>query len=643
MSKPTYYLTTPLYYTSGQLHIGHAYTTIVADALARYKRTRGYDVCFLTGTDEHGLKVQKNAAAAGQAPKQFVDDLVAHIKDLWQFLNVDYDIFIRTTDKQHVQAVQKIFTRLHEQGDIYKDKYEGWYCVPCEAFWTEHQLEEGNCPDCGREVQWVAEESYFFRLSKYQDRLLAHIESHPEFIQPVSRRNEMVNFIKQGLEDLCVSRTTFSWGIPVPFDEKHVIYVWLDALSNYITALGYGRDEGQGELFSRYWPADVHLVGKEIVRFHTIIWPILLMALDLPLPQQVFGHGWLLFDNDKMSKSKGNVVDPVQLVNRYGVDAVRYYLLREIAFGADGNYNQELFITRINADLANDLGNLLHRTVSMIEQYYDGVIPQPEQATEHDEDLLALAVATRELVGQAMDSLRPDEALEAIMQLVRRANKYVDETAPWTLAKSAAGRPQLATVLYNLADVLRIVGNLLQPFMPGTPAKIWGQLGLANETGAWEDARPGLLPAGSKVHKGEPIFPRIDLAAELAELESDEKAAEEPQSLEPPLAEQIDIDLFDKVDLRVVEVLAAERVPKTDKLLKLTVALGPEKRTIVAGIAQHYEPEALVGQQVIIVANLKPVKLRGIESQGMVLAASDADGLTVLNPQRTISTGSKVQ
>ncbi|NLY54433.1 MAG: methionine--tRNA ligase [Firmicutes bacterium] len=635
MSKPTYYLSTPLYYTSGKLHIGHAYTTVIADAIARYKRLRGYDVCFLTGTDEHGLKVQKNAEAAGKDPQAFVDELVASIKDLWRLLDVDYDIFIRTTDEHHVQSVQTIFNKLYEQGDIYKSEYKGWYCTPCEAFWTELQLKDGKCPDCGREVEWVTEESYFFRLSKYQDRLLAHIEAHPEFIQPVSRRNEMVNnFLKRGLEDLCVSRTTFNWGIPVPFDQKHVIYVWLDALSNYITALGYASEDDTA--FRRYWPADVHIVGKEIVRFHTIIWPILLMALDLPLPKQVFGHGWLLFDDDKMSKSKGNVIDPVAMVDRYGSDTVRYYLLREIAFGADGNYTQELFVTRSNVDLANDLGNLLSRTVAMIEKYCAGQIPASERATDFDESLVAVAAVTKARVEEAMDGLRPHEALEAIWDLVKRANKYIDETTPWILARQEATRPELVTVLYHLADVLRLVAVLLQPFLPRTPAKICSQLGLPVEVIAdWDSATPGQLQAGARVYKGEPLFPRLDLATELA--------AWEKKPLSPPLAPEIDIDLFGQIDLRVVTVLEAERVPKADRLLKLKVALGDEERPIVAGIAQHYRPEELVGKQVVIVANLKPAKIRGVESQGMILAASDDNGLAVLTPDRPLAAGSKAR
>ncbi|NLW17314.1 MAG: methionine--tRNA ligase [Firmicutes bacterium] len=640
MAKPTYYLSTPLYYTSGRLHIGHAYTSIIADTIARYKRLRGYDVRLLTGTDEHGLKVQRTAEAAGKGPQEFVDGLVATIKDLWRLLDVEYDIFIRTTDQHHKQAVQTIFEKLYKQGDIYKSEYQGWYCEPCESFFTDLQLKDGKCPDCNRDVEWISEESYFFKLSKYQDRLLAHIEANPDFIQPASRRNEMINtFIKPGLEDLCVSRTSFDWGIRVPFDPKHVVYVWLDALSNYITALGYGSEDDSA--FHRYWPADLHLMGKEIVRFHSIIWPILLMALELPLPKQVFGHGWLLFDDDKMSKSKGNVVDPVPLVERYGSDALRYYLLREIALGSDGNFTQELFVTRINADLANDLCNLLSRTVAMIEKYFNGRIPSVAEATDFDASLLALAGETKGRVEQAMDKLRPQEALAAIWDLVKRANKYIDETMPWVLAKEEAKRPQLATVLYNLADVLRLTATLLQPFMPRTPQKIWEQLGLdVGQEADWEQAVPGRLVAGQSVKKGKPLFPRRDLEEELAYWQAEHT---ETKPLSPPLAEEIDIDLFSRIDLRVVTVLEAEKVPKADRLLKLQVALGPEKRTIVAGIAQHYSPEELVGKQVVIVANLKPAKIRGIESQGMILAAADEQGLAVLTPQQPVEAGSKAK
>lgn len=636
MSESTFYLSTPLYYTSGKLHIGHAYATIIADTIARYQRLRGKDVCFLTGTDEHGLKIQKTAEAAGAEPKQFVDSLVADIKGLWRLLGVDYDVFIRTTDEKHTKAVQSIFQRLYEQGDIYKDEYQGWYCLPCEAFFTELQLEEGKCPDCGREVEWLREESYFFRLSKYQERLLAHIEANPDFIQPASRRNEMVNtFIKPGLEDLCVSRTTFTWGIKVPFDPKHVIYVWLDALSNYITALGYGSADDSA--FKKYWPADIHIVGKEIVRFHTIIWPILLMALDLPLPKQVFGTGWLLMDSDKMSKSKGNVIDPVPLAERYGADALRYFLLREIALGADGNYTLELFLTRLNADLANDLGNLLNRTVAMVERYRSGVVPAPREATAFDDSFLAVAGTVKERVERAMASLQPQEALEAVWALVGRANKYIDETMPWVLAKEEATQARLDTVLYNLCDGLRLIAVLLQAFMPETAPKICRQLGLAERALPWESALPGLLATGVRIKKEEPIFPRLDLEAER------EHFAEPKEEVQLPFAPEIDIETFAQVDLRVATVVAAVKVPKADRLLQLSLSLGGEERTVVAGIAEHYQAEDLVGRQVVIVANLKPVKIRGIESQGMILAAADGEGLQVLAPARPMAAGSKVK
>ena len=522
-----FYITTPIYYPSDKLHIGHSYCTVATDTMARYKRLRGYDVKFLTGTDEHGQKIERIAEKQGITPKQYVDKIVSGIKDLWKELDISYDHFIRTTDDYHVKSVQKIFKQLYDQGDIYKSEYEGWYCTPCESFYTDVQLVDGKCPDCGREVERLKEESYFFRLSKYQDRLIKYIEEHPEFIQPQTRQNEMINnFLKPGLEDLCVSRTSFNWGIPVTFDPKHIVYVWVDALTNYITALGYGSDDDSE--FKKYWPADVHVVGKEIVRFHTIIWPAMLMALDLPLPKQVFGHGWLIIDGGKMSKSKGNVVDPKVLVDRYGVDAIRYFLLREIAFGQDGNFTNEALIQRINSDLANDLGNLVSRTVGMIEKYFDGKIPADREETEFDASLKDTAKAVTEKVDTLLDKMLFSDALTEIWTLIRRSNKYVDETQPWVLAKDDSQKAKLANVLYNLSEAIRIVSVLIQPFMPNTPKLIWKQLGVSEgEATTWDSAKTwGVLPADTVYTKGDVIFPRIDMKKELAELEAAMKAAQ---------------------------------------------------------------------------------------------------------------------
>lgn len=645
MCKKPYYITTPIYYPSTNLHIGNTYTTVATDAIARFKRLTGHEVMFLTGTDEHGQKIERIANEKGITPKEHVDEIVAGIKDLWKMMNISYDKFIRTTDDYHVKAVQEIFKKLYDQGDIYKDSYEGLYCTPCESFWTETQLVNGNCPDCGRPVEKAKEEAYFFKMSKYADRLIQYIEEHPDFIQPESRKNEMLNnFLRPGLQDLCVSRTSFTWGIPVSFDEKHVIYVWIDALSNYITALGYGQENQ--ELYKKFWPADVHLIGKDILRFHTIYWPIMLMALGLELPKQVFGHGWLLVDGGKMSKSKGNVVDPVVLVNMFGADAVRYYLLREIPFGSDGLFNNEIFIKKVNTDLANDLGNLLSRTIAMVYKYFDGVIQAPTCKEAIDDELINLALSTPGKVEASIDALKIPEALESIWTLISRANKYIDETTPWILAKDEEKKERLGTVLYNLLETLRFVSVMISPFLTETSAKINAQLNTKVTT--WESLKEfnGTV-AGDKVVKGDVIFPRIDVEEKLAELEALKPAPVKPANEElvkNPIKEEITIDDFDKIDLRVVKVLECEPVKKAKKLLKLKVDLGGEERQVISGIAQYYKPEELVGKYVVLVANLKPVKLRGELSQGMILAAAPSDDseLLLVNPGEML-TGSQVR
>jgi len=639
--KKPYYITTPIYYPSDNLHIGHAYCTVAADSMARYKRLRGYDVWFLTGSDEHGQKIERRAKLEGKTPQEFVDNIVEGFKHLWEQLQISNDDFIRTTDERHIKVVQELLQRIYDKGDIYKAEYEGLYCTPCEAFWTERQVQEGCCPDCQRPVERVKEESYFFKMSKYADQILEHIDRNPDFIQPVSRRNEMVSFIKSGLEDLCISRTTFDWGIPVPFDEKHVVYVWFDALTNYISALGYGSNDE--EKYRKYWPADLHLVGKDIVRFHTVIWPAILLAAGLPLPKKIFGHGWLMLAEGKMSKSKGNVIDPLVLIDKYGVDAVRYYLVREMATGMDAHYSEDALIDRINTDLANDFGNLLSRTTAMINKFCEGRIPSPGEYNDQDKKLMELAAQTVKNTEQLMDDFELSLAAAEIWKLVNATNKYIEDTSPWALAKDPSKKDRLSSVLYSMAEALRIATVLCTHFMPGLPEKVWTQLGIREypEAHTWDSTHTwGMLPSGVAIQRGDPIFPRIDSLADSGAEKPGTEVEEKPVL---NLEEEITIEDFFKTDLRVAQVLSAEKVEGADKLLKLEVDLGSEQRTLVAGIAKHYDPQTLVGKKIIIVANLKPARLRGIMSQGMILAASSGENLGILTVDRDIPGGTRVK
>ncbi len=649
MESKKYYITTPIYYPSGKWHLGHSYTTVCCDALARYKRMRGFDVFYLTGTDEHGQKIEKRAAESGVTPKQFVDKLVGEIKELWALLDISYDKFIRTTDDYHVKAVQKIFKALYDKGDIYKSKYKGKYCTPCESFWTESQLIDGKCPDCGREVVDAEEESYFFRLSKYQDRI-KELLTTTDFLQPQSRVNEMVNnFIKDGLNDLAVSRTAFKWGIPVEFDEGHIVYVWIDALSNYITALGYGSDDE--ELYNKYWPADLHMVGKEIVRFHTIIWPAILMALDLPLPKKVYGHGWLLLGGDKMSKSKGNVVDPFVLASRYGVDAIRYYLLREIPFGSDGVYTNEAFITRINQDLCNDLGNLTRRTLAMCKQYFDGVVDDSGECGEEDAAFIETINALDGRLDGEIEKLGIGHALEEIFAVIDRSNKYIDATAPWVLNKDESKKNRLKAVMYNLLEAIRVCATALLPFITTAPKRIFEGLGVSEPKLFGDTLRYGVIKKYETKEIGI-LFPRLDIDKELKELDmiaekgNEKETVKTAEPVEVKEDESITYDDFCKVKLLVGEILACEKVEKADKLLKSTVKIGDEVRTIVSGIAKYYTPEEMVGKKVVVVSNLAPRKIRGIESKGMLLCACVGEGenerLCLVTPEKAIESGAEV-
>ena len=646
--KKPYFITTAIAYTSGKPHIGNTYEIVLTDAIARYKRQQGYDVFFQTGTDEHGQKIEEKAKEEGITPKQFVDNVASVVRKNFDMMNTSYDYFIRTTDEQHEKQVQKIFKKLYEKGDIYKSTYAGMYCTPCESFWTESQLVDGCCPDCGRPVKKATEEAYFFKMQKYADRLIQYIEEHPEFIQPESRKNEMLNnFLRPGLQDLCVSRTSFTWGVPVDFDPKHVVYVWVDALTNYITSLGYDADGNHGENFKKYWPADVHIIGKDILRFHTMYWPIILMALDLPLPKQVFGHPWLLVGDGKMSKSKGNAIYADELVHYFGVDAVRYFVLHEMPFAQDGTITWDLMVERVNSDLANVLGNLVNRTISMQNKYFGGVISNPLEKEAIDEELISLAMDTPKRVEKAMDTLHVGEAIDEIFALLKRCNKYIDETTPWVLGKDESKKNRLATVLYNLMESIRIAAVLLSSYMPETSEKILDELS-TSQRDAESLKEFGMLECGRTVDsKPEILFARIDMKEFMEKLEADKKAQEKAEAKaskedKKDVKEEISIEDFTKVELKVGTIISAEKHPKADRLLVEQIDLGDETRQIVSGIAKSFKPEEVVGKKVVVVTNLKPVKLRGVESQGMILCASTEDDLDIVSIAKDLPNGTKV-